>query len=702
MAFNVGLNVVEVDGVGAPVIVGAAVSVGAFNITTSRGVPNRPTRVNSFRDYEQRFGGLFAGGLGPYLVKGFFDNGGQTAYISRVVATDPATGASPATITLPDAANRGTLRLDAGYRGVADPGAWANDTYVQVGASSSASSRILETAPATVQGTPLAAATDMSSAPALSVIVDGEATPTLVAFQPSDFANATQASRAEIRDAINRRTTKLVASLSPDDRLVLTSTGQVARLRKDWTSLRVNAANAPLGLTTMASPARGTPADRTTTSTRLANVADLQVGDAISVSDGTAPHTANAKLLRIVPTTGLVEWTPAIANIADYDVFQTIVRNVEFDLTVSKGGTEPNQIVEGPWAGLSMESDLPNYAPRVLNDTIRGSRFLIANDERSTSPPGADVPVAGPFARLSPGRDGAPTPASFIGDQTARTGFYAFDAYDVQLLCCERTDPAIVSAALTYCANRGDCMFIGSVPEGYVAAGQAVPYGQAFQGKKVYGALYGPWIKIFDPIGAGDLPMKWIPPTGHVMGVYARIETNRGIWKAPAGDEATVNGALDVEHRLSDAEHTDLVKNGSVNAVRAIPGAGIVVDSSRTLSTDPRWVYVNVRLLFNYVKGSLKQGLRWVRQEPNRDTLWNTVKFSSVTPFLMGLWRQGAFGTGTPEQVFTVICDATNNPPEEVDKGNFRIEVYFYPSKPAETIIIVVGQQPSGATAAEA
>jgi phage tail sheath protein FI len=108
-----------------------------------------------------------------------------------------------------------------------------------------------------------------------------------------------------------------------------------------------------------------------------------------------------------------------------------------------------------------------------------------------------------------------------------------------------------------------------------------------------------------------------------------------------------------------------------------------------------------VRLLFNYVKSSLKQGLRWVRQEPNRDTLWTSVKYGSVTPFLLGLWRQGAFGSGEPADVFTVICDETNNPPDEVDKGNFKVEVYFYPSKPAETIVIVVGQQASGGSAGE-
>ena len=102
------------------------------------------------------------------------------------------------------------------------------------------------------------------------------------------------------------------------------------------------------------------------------------------------------------------------------------------------------------------------------------------------------------------------------------------------------------------------------------------------------------------------------------------------------------------------------------------------------------------------MKSSLKNGLRWVRQEPNRDSLWNAIKFSSVTPFLAQLWRQGAFGTGTAEQTFTVICDASNNPQDQVDQGNLRVEVYFYPSKPAETIVIIVGQQPSGATASEA
>ena len=148
---------------------------------------------------------------------------------------------------------------------------------------------------------------------------------------------------------------------------------------------------------------------------------------------------------------------------------------------------------------------------------------------------------------------------------------------------------------------------------------------------------------------------------------------------------------------MTDTDHTDLVKNGSVNGIRAIPGAGIIIDASRTLSTDTRWTFVNVRRLFNFVKASLRDGLSFVRQEPHSEELRRTVKFNVITPFLLGLWRQGAFGSDPPAKVFTVLCDATNNPPAEVNLGNFKVEVFFYPVKPAETIVIVVGQQESGA-----
>jgi hypothetical protein len=695
MSYNIGINVIEVDGSAPPTIIGASVSVAAFNILTQRGLANSPVRVTSFNQFVENFGGYFAGGLGAYMVKGFFDNGGQRAYINRVTASN----APVASRTLQDGASRNTLALEAGFRGQKDPGSWANDLFVQVQHSSSASSRLRETAPASIQGNALTPPVNMSAFPALRLRVDGETAITEISFAASDFTNAGAATLEEIRNAINRRTTKLIASISAN-RIVLTSAGQIAALRKDWTSLQITENNATLGFTTMANPTQGTPATLSASTVQLASVSDFAVGDALRISDGT--RTAFVKLLRIIPTSNTLEWTPALSapDPSAFDARLTTVSNVEFDLTIASGGTEDDQIVE-TWTGLSMETDVPNYAPTMLNHSLSGSRYLVATDNFSSSPGGQDIPAVQAFTRLNPVSDSTATAADFIGDAAKHSGFYAFDPYDVQLVCCERTDPAIVREALTYCSRRGDCMFVGSVPEGYVAGGQAIAYGQAFQGKNVYGALYGPWIKIFDPIGSGSAPMKWVPPTGHILGVYARIANVRGVWKAPAGDEAQLAGALDVETRFSDTDHTDLVKSGSINGVRAIPGAGIIIDASRTLSTDTRWLYVNVRLLFNFVKSSLKEGLRWTRQEPNRSTLWDVIKYNTVTPFLLGLWRQGAFGSGTPEQVFTVICDATNNPPTEVDKGNLKVEVYFYPAKPAETIVIIVGQQASGASLSE-
>jgi phage tail sheath protein FI len=374
-----------------------------------------------------------------------------------------------------------------------------------------------------------------------------------------------------------------------------------------------------------------------------------------------------------------------------------VINNTEvqgtYDLVVGLAVGDTIQVVE-TWERLN-NSDAdgsPGTHPELrINDEFSGSRYITVSEESTTNPT-----ATADFTRLE---DGANDTLSGNGLQNAlAAALPRFDSLGVQLVACPESDDDVwVNAALAYCAGRGDCMFVGHTPFD-LEADAAKAYGKDFQGSKVYGALYFPWIRVADPIGT----RKWIPPTGHVMGVYARTERERGIWKAPAGVQSQVRGALEVRHAITDAVHTDLVKNGSVNAVRFVPGQGIIVDSSRTLSTSPLWYYVNVRLLFNFVKSSLMLGLRWVVQEPNDATLWNKVKFNSITPFLMGLWRQGAFGAGAPEDLFTIKIDSENNPPDQIQQGFLTIEVYFYPSRPAETIVIIVGQQEAGASASEA
>jgi phage tail sheath protein FI len=694
MSYNIGLTVLEVNGTGAPAIAGAATSVAGFNIITRRGIPNSPARISSFADFTERFGSHFPGGLGSYLVRGFFDNSGAVAYVNRVAGA----ASTVASLQLMDSAPAATLRLEGGYRGTADPGSWGRSLYARTTRRSVTTGRRLEeTGPASVTtAAALPQPIDMTAAgfPSLAVTIDGAAAPTVITFRAAQFVNPAAATRQEILNAINGGTDDLAASLEPGNELTLTSTGNIAMLSGGFTSLSV-AANATLGFP-------GVATDTATTSplgaggATFQDVSGLKAGDAAEFTDGAT--TERVKIQSVNALTRAVTWVPSLAAPGAYVATDLRVSTLEFDLTIYQDGPAAANLVE-THLGLSMESDVANYAVAKLNDPRTGSVYARAVDEGSASTLGLDRPVdlAAPAQFNAGGVDAAPSAPEFIGSSATRTGFHAFSPYAIQLLTCERTDPSLASAGIAYCEERDDCMYVGAVPESSISGRTAVAYGQALQGQKRFGALYGPWVIVSDPIGPGDNPFKLVPPTGHVMGVFARIERARGVWKAPAGDEAQLRGVIDVATHFSDTDHTDLVKNGGVNGIRAVPRAGIIIDSSRTLSTDSRWLYVNVRLLFNYVKSGLRVGLRWVRQEPNRDQLWNLVKYGSVTPFLTQLWSQGAFGTGAPSEVFTVICDASNNPPAQVQLGYLNVEIYFYPTVPAETIVVKVGQQPSGA-----
>lgn len=699
MSYNIGLNVIEVNGTGAPAIASAATSVAGFNILTRRGIANRPARISSMADFVERFGGPYAAGYGAYMVQGFFDNGGALAYVNRITGA----AATVASRQLSDTTPALTLRTEAGFRGQADPGSWGRGVYVQTTRRSVTTGRRLsETAAAVVTtAAPLPATTNLVAAafPSLIVTIDNAAVATNITFAAAQFANATAATPAEIVAAINAGTIDLVASLTGTNELRLTSTGNIALLQGGFTRLQV-AINATLGFA-VAANANATTSALAATGATLADVAGLKVGDAVEFADGAT--TERVKLLSVNGTTRVISWSPALAVPGAYVATALRIATLEFDLAVFEGGAQPENQVELR-QGLSMETDVANYAVAVLNDPVTGSTRVRAVDENSATAIGQNRPadMALPLALATGGVDAAPTAPEFIGSAAAGTGFHAFSPFNIQLLTCERTDAAIAQAGISYCELRDDAMYVGAVPETAIAGGTAVAYGQALMGMKRYGALYGPWVVVSDPQGVGDNPVKTVPPTGHVIGVYARIERTRGIWKAPAGDEAQLRGVVDVTDRFSDVDHTTLVKDGAVNGIRPAPRAGIVIDASRTLSTDSRWLFVNVRLLFNFVKSSLREGLRWVRQEPNKDRLWSLVKYGSVVPFLTELWQQGAFGTGRPSDVFTVTCDASNNPAAQVQLGILNVDITFNPSVPAETIIVRVGQQPGGSTASEA
>ncbi len=274
-----------------------------------------------------------------------------------------------------------------------------------------------------------------------------------------------------------------------------------------------------------------------------------------------------------------------------------------------------------------------------------------------------------------------------------------FEGEPIQLLCCPETHAtAVVRAGIDHCEALGDRMYVGHLQQ-TATPPSTDPVSTTLRGDKVYGALYAPWLAVSDP---NSIDPKFVPPVGHVLGAYDRITRERGVWRAPAGDIARLAGVLDTQWKVSDIDHTTFAKRYGVNLVRPLVGKGIVVDSARTLSTNPLWYYINVRRLFNFVKTSLKDGLRWVAHEPNDPRLWDRVRLESVRPFLMNLWRQGAFGPGAPDEVFTIQIDAANNPPANIQLGRLDLDITFYPSRPAETVVIRVGQQLGASTATEA
>jgi uncharacterized protein len=489
----------------------------------------------------------------------------------------------------------------------------------------------------------------------------------------------------------------------------------------DWGErLRIDVRDDPRASTTLTDD---TATDAT--SAKLASLRDIRVGTVVRLADG-----ANAFYRKVtsVDTAGNeIGWSGTVGPPLDKDT--ATVTTGEFQLVVRYRAVPTGgfQVVE-QWRSLSMETDSPDYAAGRINHAFTGSRYITVTDLSGDAPSGEENPVPVAGRPLTNGADAPAGPLDHAGDAGQRTGLHALDTVQVQLLAVpdvhalgDADRELVVRAALDYCAGRGDCMFVGSAPDRGTSSGVQVAralsdyteaesdylatvaaYAAEFQASKVYGALYTPWIRVGDPIAAGAAPSRFVPADGHVMGVYARTELERGIWKAPAGIAAQVRGALDVAAIFTDGQHTELVREAWVNGIRPLPGAGITVVASRTLSTDTRWWFVNVRLLFNFVKASLRDGLRFVRQEPHTGELRRTVSFNVVRPFLLGLWRRGAFGTGPPERLFEIKCDAENNPPDQVDQGNFFLEVYFYPVRPAETVQIIVGQQPSGASASEA
>jgi len=252
---------------------------------------------------------------------------------------------------------------------------------------------------------------------------------------------------------------------------------------------------------------------------------------------------------------------------------------------------------------------------------------------------------------------------------------------------------AVLSQLQAFCVLERAFLIIDSdINDTYASLQPNGPSSAIIGAASTNAALYFPWIQAPDPRFGNRL--TYFPPSGFVAGIYAATDSNRGVWKAPAGIDAGLTGASGLQFNLTDQENGDLNVQ-AINCLRQFRVYGNVVWGARTLQGNDQagseWKYIPIRRLALYIESSLYEGTQWVIFEPNDETLWGQIRLN-VGTFMQGLFLQGAFQGSTPAQAYFVKCDSENNPQSSIDQGIVNILVGFAPLYPAEFVVIQIQQ----------
>jgi phage tail sheath protein FI len=253
---------------------------------------------------------------------------------------------------------------------------------------------------------------------------------------------------------------------------------------------------------------------------------------------------------------------------------------------------------------------------------------------------------------------------------------------EISVVHVPNADTEIVKALISHCESLKDRFAIIDSEQGK-SSNSLKPRDQ--YGSTRFAGFYYPWLKITDPLSGKS---KLVPPGGYIAGIFARVDNQKGVHKAPANE--VVQLAVDLEFQINQNDQ-DLLTTQNVNVIRNFPVKGILVWGARTLSQENDWKYVNVRRLLIYIEQSIVRGTQWVVSEPNDEPLWAEVR-SVITDFLMQCWRSGALLGRTPKEAFFVKCDRTTMTQDDIDNGRLICLIGVAPIKPAEFVLFRIGQ----------
>ncbi len=352
---------------------------------------------------------------------------------------------------------------------------------------------------------------------------------------------------------------------------------------------------------------------------------------------------------------------------------------------------------------LSLKKDSPRVASKVLEAE---SSFVRVTGEMPSIKEADYAKIVGDYVAKDGSDGSAPKNEDVIGnpgtpEKPEKTGIYSLDDVDmINLLCIpsyadDNTASSVYTAALDYCEKRRAILLVDP-PASWKNKDMPKDKAKGIDGFGVArhknAAIFFPRIKIADP--KDDDRLRTIVPSGAVAGVIARTDSQRGIWKSPAGIEATLRGVIDLDVNLTDKENGELNPLG-INCLRAMGVAGRVIWGARTMvgadGLADQWKYLSVRRMALYIEESLYRGTQWVVFEPNDEPLWSQIRLN-IGAFMHDLFRKGAFQGSTPKEAYLVKCDKETTTQYDIDRGIVNIVVGFAPLKPAEFVIIKIQQ----------
>lgn len=624
-----GVYVEEVSS-GVRPITAASTSTAAFIGQAQKGLIGEPVKIYNFTEFQELYGDYISGGFLAHAVFQFFNNGGSQSYVIRVTGLGALESNIVINDRVPNPNADPSLKIEA-----SSPGVWGDRIEVRVSTSTN----------------------DPGNEFKLEVFMQGEST------SRETFDNLSMVS--DVANFVETRLSSsnyIRATVDPTNNNAVngTSRGSAAPI------------GLPLGETILRINVDGGGYQEY----------DLQTAVPGSVIDLSSPANIVTALNAIVPN---------LTASLDSGVLLLSSNTASFESSVSVAPA--SDLAHDCTGYLSLGTlrggveTLGGAITRPMENTDTGlnpvPRYLVGIH----SPVGATEMV---FS-IQSGSDGG----AITNDDPYIDAFPKLDNIDdVSLMAVPGMgSDFLLSAGMNYCANRSlsDCFFIGDMSQD----DDDVILAQGFVGpispKNSYGAVYMPWLLAPDPTGVSAEPIP-VPPSGYVAGMYAKTDSNRGVWKAPAGIESALAGTSGLVANLTDVEHGNLNQDPyNVNVIRQFKHAGRVIWGARTISSDPEYRYVPVRRMAIMLRVSLYRGTQWVVFEPNDEPLWAQIRLN-VGAFMHNLFRQGAFQGKSPKEAYLVKCDAETTTQNDINQGIVNIIVGFAPLKPAEFVMIKIQQ----------